>query len=132
MERERAVGRVVEQRVVDRSGALGLDLVHAGDEPDTELARACGEALLGRRADGDEVLRDARERLLRAVVLPAGERLRPPRGRVDRHERLGKDDELRTLARSLGREPLELVERALAIEDDRLRLHAGVTARSMS
>ena len=125
VERERAVGRVVEERVVDRPRPLGLDLVHAGDEPDPELARARAEALLGRRADRDRVLRDARERLLRAGVLPAGERLRPPRRRIDRHERLGEDDELGSVARGLGGETLELVERPLAIEDDRLRLDAG-------
>ena len=47
VERERAVGRVVEERVVDRARPLRLHLVHAGDEPDAELSRARGEPLLG-------------------------------------------------------------------------------------
>ena len=84
--------------------AARLDLVHAGDEPDAELLRGRAEPPLGGRADGDRVLREPRERLLRAVVLPAGERLRPARGRVDRHERLREDDELRAVAGRLGGE----------------------------
>ena len=66
-----------------------------------------------------------RERLLRAVVLPAGEGLRPARRRIDRHERLREDDELGAVAGGLRGERLEPVERRLAVEDDGLGLHAG-------
>ena len=85
-------------------GRSRLDLVHAGDEPDAELLRGGADPALGGRADGDRVLRELRERLLRAVVLPAGERLRPARRRVDGHEGLREDDELGAVARRLRRE----------------------------
>src|SRR4029077_20479799 len=62
--------------------------------------------------------------LLRARRLPARERLCPERRRIDRHERLGKHDELGALPRRLGRHLLEFVERRLAVEHDGLDLHA--------
>ena len=48
MEGELAGRRVVEERVVDRPRPLGLDLVHARDDPDAELLRSLADAPLGR------------------------------------------------------------------------------------
>src|SRR5438132_5768587 len=49
MEYKLAGGRVIEQRVVYRPRPLRLDLVHARDEPDTELLRGRADAALRRR-----------------------------------------------------------------------------------
>ena len=48
VEGELAGRRVVEERVVDRPGPLGLDLVDAGDDPDAELLRRRADPPLGR------------------------------------------------------------------------------------
>ena len=49
VEREQAIGRVDEERVVDRPRSLRLDLVDAGDEPDAQRLRGRAEA----RSAGD-------------------------------------------------------------------------------
>src|SRR5207248_179594 len=124
VEGELAGRRVVEERVVDRPRPLWLYLVDAGDDPDPELLRRRSDAPLGRGADCDRLLREAGERLLRTGRLPAGEGLRPERRRIDRNECLWEDDELRAFAGNLGGHLLELVERRLTVEHDRLDLDA--------
>ena len=125
VQRERAVGRVVEQRVVERAGPLGVDLVDAGDEPDAVLARDRAEPVARRaRAPRPTRARAARRPPSRRVR-PAGERLGPDRRRVRGDERLREDDELRARAGGLGGQRRELVERRLAVEHDRLGLDAG-------
>ena len=47
LQREPPVGRVVQQRVVERAGTLGVDLVHSGDEPDPVFRRDLAEAVRG-------------------------------------------------------------------------------------
>ena len=106
-------------------GLGGVALGHAGHEPDLVLARDLAEPPLGRPGDLDRLAREQRERLLGALLGPAGERLRPDRGRVGGNERLGEDDQPRALARGLGRAGAELLDRRVAVEDDRLELGAG-------
>ena len=124
VKRERAVGGVVEQRVVQRAGPLGIDLVDAGDEPHAVLACDCAEPVGVGPRHGERLAREQRERRLRTRVAPAGEVPRPDRGRVRGHVRLREDDQIGAAPRGLRGQPLELVERSCAVEDDRLRLHA--------
>ena len=51
LERERAVGRVVEERVVHGRVTGGVELVDAGDEPDPVLARDRAETVCRRPRD---------------------------------------------------------------------------------
>ena len=121
---ERSVGRVVEQRVVDRARLLGIDLVHAGDEPDAVFAGDLAEPALGIARHLERLAAQSSERLLRARIGPACERLRPARRRVRGHERLREDHELRAFARRLGGVRRELVDRPVAVQDHGLDLHA--------
>jgi hypothetical protein len=124
VKRQAAVGRVVEQRVVDRARALGIDLVDPRDEPHLVLPRDLAQAVAGRAGHRDGLAREERERLLGAGLRPAGERLRPGGRRVDGDEGLREDDELCPV-RGRGRcRRRELVERALAVQHDRLDLTA--------
>ena len=88
----------------------------------------CSRAMSPRRSRAPRHLHRGRgeggERGLRPGISPTRKRLRP-RGRgIDRDERLREYDELRALARRFGDEPLELVERGVPIEHDRLGLNA--------
>ena len=97
--RERAVGGVVEQRVVERRGPRGVDLGDAGDDPDAVLPRGGADPRLGLARDGDRLAGEQRERLGCARLGPARERLRPDRGRVRGDERLREDEQLRAARR---------------------------------
>ena len=124
VERELARGRVVEERVVDRARTGGVDLVDPGDEPDAVLAgdRAQSVGIGARHLERLSV--QERERRLRARIRPAGERLRPRRGRIGGNERLREDDEPRARCGGLGRAFREPVERRSSIEDRGLDLAA--------
>ena len=128
---EPAVGRVVQQRVVERPGALGVDLVHARDEPDPVLRGDLAEPVRRRPRHGDGLAREQPERGLRARIRPAGQRARPRRRRVRGDERLREDGELRACRGDLPGQLVQPVERALAVEDHRLRLHARDLHRSV-
>ena len=103
----------------------GVALGDAGHEPDLVLARELAEAPLRRTGYLDRLSGQQRERLLRALLGPAGERLRPDRGRVGRDHGLGEDDQARALGGGLGGRLAELLDRRVAVEDHRLDLGAG-------
>ena len=105
-------------------GPLRIELVDADHEHDAVLLRDRGEAVRVGARDGERLPVEEREGGLRARVGPAGERLRPRRGRVGGHERLGEDDELGALSRGLGRPLGDAVDRARAVEDRGLDLDA--------
>src|SRR5918994_1093748 len=131
LEDEAPVWPVVQERVVDRAGALGVDLRDARDEPHAVRLRSLTETVGSRAWHCHGLLRDAGEGRLRALVGPTGEVLRPGRGRIDRDEGLGEDDELGALAGGLGGQPLELLQRRVAVENDRLGLHASGFDRAL-
>ena len=124
LERETPVGPVVQERVVEGAGALGIDLGDTRDEPHAVRLGGRAEAVGCRARHRNGLLRDAGEGRLRALVGPAGEVLRPGRGGIDRDEGFGEDDELGALTGSLGGQLLELLQRGVAVEDDRLGLDA--------
>ena len=77
VQREPAVRRVVQQGVVDRAGALRVDLVHTGDEPDAVLPGDGPEPLTVWPWDRDRLASEQCIRLLGARLVPARERIRP-------------------------------------------------------
>src|SRR5262249_56487414 len=113
-------GGVEERRVVERA-ALGL--VDADGEPDSGFAGGGSDPLGTRARDLDRLLREPRPdpRSLRAVC----ELAHPAVRWVDRNERLGEQRELRAVCGRLARERGELLDRRVAVEDDRLRLDTG-------
>ena len=125
VERELARRRPVEQRVVERSRPLRVGLVDADDEPDAVLARDRGEPVGVGARHLERLAVQERERLLRPRLGPAGERLRPRRGRVGGDEGLREDDELRAGGGRLRRPLGDPVDRAGAVEDRGLDLDAG-------
>ena len=62
VERQAALGVVVEERVVERAGALRVDLGDAGDEPDAVLARDFPEPVGGGAGNLDGFLGEPGER----------------------------------------------------------------------
>src|SRR5262245_30962751 len=66
LERERAVGSVVEERVVERPGPLGVALGDACDEPGLVLVRDLPEPVRRLSGDLERLAREHRERLLGA------------------------------------------------------------------
>ncbi len=124
LEGELAVRAVVEERVVERPGAVTLDLVHADDEPDAVRAGDLGQALAPGAGNLDRLAGQHGERRLASFVSPAGEELRPRRRRIRGHEHFREDDELGAGAGGLADQSLELVERRGLIEHDGLDLDA--------
>jgi hypothetical protein len=120
-----AVRRVVEQCVVERSRPLRVALGDAGHEPDLVLARDLGEPVGGLARNLERFPSEQGEGLLRARLLPPGQRARPDRRRIGRDERLRKDEQLGVVARGLGGQAAELLDRRVAVEDDWLGLEAG-------
>ena len=104
LQRERAVGSVVEERVVERRGARGVDLGDAGDDPDAVRSRGRADPRLGlaraRRPTRGRAARTPRSRPARPS--PRAPWPRPRRGRRD--ERLGEDEQLRAVPGGLGGE----------------------------
>jgi hypothetical protein len=125
VEREASLGVVVEKRVVEGAGPLGVRLGHAGDEPDAVLGGYLSESVGGGPGHLDRLLREAREGRLGARVRPPGEVPCPDRRRVGGDEGLGEDHELSARARRLGGALGEALDGRLAVEHDRLDLGAG-------
>ena len=89
------------------------------------LPRDLAEPVGGGPGHLDGLLGEARESRLGARVGPAGEVLRPDRGRVRGQVGLREDDELRPVRRGLGRALGQALDRGFAVEDDGLDLGAG-------
>jgi hypothetical protein len=95
------------------------------------LARNLADPALARAGHGDGLTREQRESRFRARIVPAGERLRPGRGWIGRKKRFGEDDQRGAVARRLGGEHGEFLDRGVAIEHDRLGLDTGDHERAV-
>ena len=124
LERQCAVGRVVEKRVVEGARPLGVALGHAGHEPDLVLACDLADSVSRLSRHLDRLAGQHRERLLRPGLGPACEGAGPDRGRVGGNEGFGEDDQPRPVASGFGNQGCELLDRRLPVQDDWLCLDA--------
>ena len=115
---------MIQERVVERPGTIGVALGDARDEPDLVLAGDVAEPVRRLAGDLERLACEHRESLLRAGFRPAREGARPDRGGIGGDERLRKDQQPGAVAGSLGGKPGELLNRGVPVQDDRLRLHA--------
>ena len=122
---------VDEQRVVQRAVRLDVSLSHPGRNDGAMLARNLADPALARAGHGDGLTSEQRESRFRARIVPAGERLRPGRRRIGRKERLGEDHQRGAVARGLGGEHGQLLDRGVTIEHDRLGLDTGDHERAV-
>src|SRR5262249_6842269 len=122
-----------EERVVDRAaGEVGVELVDADDEVDALLASSAAQGVGRGARHRDGVPLQACEGAFRARLVPLRGVVDPARGAGD--PRLGKRHEPRAFAGSLLDQTYGLLDRRLAVEEDRggldgrrdeaLRLHA--------